>query len=384
MNYSKELTINAVENKSIAVIGAGFFGIMTALKLAERGFNVVIFEKNNEIIRGASYINQNRVHFGYHYPRSDDTAKSSFMYQKAFCKLFKESVVTNFEHYYCIARENSLTTGQQYRDFCNRLNLPYTEEFPKKITMSHDKVEMCIKVPEHIYDANVLRGLLKNLLKDEDRINLFLLTEVIGINNKSSGFEIEIKKNNKTEKLNFDAIINATYNNINRVIAMAGFETKNYQYELCEVPIVHVPWKDRLGCGIMDGPFFGILPFGFSDEYMLYDVEISVLERSVSKLPEFKHDIDYYNEKERREKRFQKYIEKSKEYIKEMDKCQYLYSAYIVRVVLPNRDKDDARPTEILYHKDAFWSIFSGKLSAAIPASEKITEEVDDYFRKRG
>ncbi len=383
MEPLKEVTITAVEKKNIAVLGAGFFGIMAAIKLAERGFIVTIFDKNKDIMLGASYINQNRIHLGYHYPRSEETAKSSFIYQKAFCNLFKDCVVTNFDHYYCVAKKNSLVNGQQYKDFCKKLDLPFIEEFPQNITCSKEEIETCLKVPEHIYDANKLRELLRTQILNEDTIILTLSTEVTAIKNGGKGFEITSTKDGKIQKSKFDAIVNATYSNINKMALMAGFSVKDYQYELCEVPIVKVPWEIRTGCGIMDGPFFGILPFGFSNNYMLYDVEISVIERFVGKLPTFKHSISYYDETPRKEERIKTYLNKAKKYIKEMDKCKYLYSAYITRIVLPNRDKDDARPTEIVFHGQGFWSIFSGKLSAAIPASEKITEEAELFFNNQ-
>ena len=57
---------------------------------------------------------------------------------------------------------------------------------------------------------------------------------------------------------------------------MVGTKTKDYQYELCEVPVIRVPWQKRTGFAIMDGPFFGVLPFGFSNRYTVWDVELSV------------------------------------------------------------------------------------------------------------
>ena len=56
----------------IAVIGAGIFGITTAIKLA-RQHDVSIFERNSDILKGASDVNQCRIHRGYHYPRSPKT-----------------------------------------------------------------------------------------------------------------------------------------------------------------------------------------------------------------------------------------------------------------------------------------------------------------------
>ncbi len=56
----------------IAVVGAGIFGITTALKLSEK-HEVDLYEANSDIMQAASAINQFRLHRGYHYPRSPQT-----------------------------------------------------------------------------------------------------------------------------------------------------------------------------------------------------------------------------------------------------------------------------------------------------------------------
>lgn len=376
----KEIHLKLPDKKHIAVVGAGFFGIMGALKLAERGFNVTIFEKSPDVLMGASYINQNRLHMGYHYPRSDETAESSHVYQKAYARLFKETVVDDFYHYYCIAKTDSLTTAEDYIKFCERLGLPYSKEFPENITLNKDLISLVIRVPEKVYDSNLLRKTLKSIIEKDEGIELLLATEVTGIKRIQKGYEICFKGREGTTSRRYDAIVNAAYGNINRLIKMAGFETQEYQYELCEVLVVKVPWSVRTGCGIFDGPFFGVLPFGFSDEYLFYDVELSVLERSYGEFPNFKHDSAHYDSEAIRRERFKRYLNKAKKFIKEMENCKHLYSIYVTRIVLLNRDNDDARPTEVRDHGDGFWTIFSGKISAAIPAAERVAEGMYNYF----
>ena len=379
---SNKFSIEASKEKNIMVVGAGIFGILGALKLAKRGFNVTVLEKNPNILMGASYINQNRLHMGYHYPRSDETAQSSNISQKSFARLFNEAVVDNFYHYYCIARKGSLTTAEEYLRFCDRLGLPYSIEYPKTITLNKKKIELSVRVPEKIYDANLLREMLTSLIKQNEKIDLLLTAEIINIKSRSQGFEVYFKNNGEIVRKKCDAILNATYSNINNIIKMAGFATRPYQYELCEIPVVKAPWVQRIGCGVFDGPFFGILPFGYSNDYLLYDVELSVLERSRGEYPNFKHTVAYYNTEMRKKERFKTYLEKAKKFIKEMEQCTHLYSIYVTRIVLPDADVDDARPTAVFYHGRGFWTIFAGKISAAIPAAERITEEMNDYFRK--
>ena len=57
----------------IAIIGAGWFGCHLASELKNDGHSILLFEKEKDIFAGASGNNQNRLHLGYHYPRSEST-----------------------------------------------------------------------------------------------------------------------------------------------------------------------------------------------------------------------------------------------------------------------------------------------------------------------
>ena len=64
----------AAAGLEVAVIGAGVFGVVTALRLAAAGHRVTLFARAAELLRGASG-HANRVHQGYHYPRHEPTAR---------------------------------------------------------------------------------------------------------------------------------------------------------------------------------------------------------------------------------------------------------------------------------------------------------------------
>ena len=62
------------------IIGAGLYGLYSALFCCRRGQNVIVLECDSTPFRRATYINQARVHQGYHYPRSISTAMKSAGY----------------------------------------------------------------------------------------------------------------------------------------------------------------------------------------------------------------------------------------------------------------------------------------------------------------
>ncbi len=64
----------------IAIIGAGLFGCVSAIKLSQvsaiklsqEGFDVVLYDKSSPL-KKAIVNNQHRIHLGFHYPRSLET-----------------------------------------------------------------------------------------------------------------------------------------------------------------------------------------------------------------------------------------------------------------------------------------------------------------------
>jgi hypothetical protein len=68
------------------VIGGGFYGCNLARFLSNRWQRVVVVEKEPELLTRASYVNQARIHSGYHYPRSFLTALRSFFNFPRFVK----------------------------------------------------------------------------------------------------------------------------------------------------------------------------------------------------------------------------------------------------------------------------------------------------------
>ena len=80
------------------IIGAGLYGLYSALYLAKRNCGkIIVLEKDPESFSRATYINQARVHNGYHYPRSVSTALKSVGYFQRFLKDYDFSILKKFD-----------------------------------------------------------------------------------------------------------------------------------------------------------------------------------------------------------------------------------------------------------------------------------------------
>lgn len=365
--------------KEVAIIGGGIFGILSALEIAKKGYPVVIFERESDIITGASLINQCRVHMGYHYPRDEYTARHSSATGKAFKKFFAPAI-RHINNYYLIGKEGSLVSPKAFMTFCNKLRLPYRVSWPKGVNISKDKVALSVKVPETIFDANALRGILKKKLAQADNITLITGAAVVGLSHARRVFDLTYQTDTAIKHARFAAVINATYSVANDINKLAGLPLTRYQYETIELLVVKTPWKG-IGWGMFDGPFLGAMPFGFSDVHLMYDVEISVLERVIDALPTFTHTHAYHNEPKRLARRLEEYYTKWEPTLPDIRTYKYLYSLYVTRMVLPYVEKTDERPTLTHELMPGMWQLFSGKITTSISQAKEVAESVDAFLR---
>lgn len=82
------------------IIGAGLYGLYSALFCCERGQHVLVLECDSTSFGRATKINQARVHQGYHYPRSISTAMKSAEYFERFNRDYAFCINKEFEQIY--------------------------------------------------------------------------------------------------------------------------------------------------------------------------------------------------------------------------------------------------------------------------------------------
>ena len=329
----------------IAVIGAGIFGITTALKL-QHDFNVTLIERNSHILQEASSINQFRLHKGYHYPRSKETAMSSHQGLKSFIKEYPCEIKS--KQYYAIAKTKTKVTSIQYENFLNKIELPY-KKIPIPNFILKNTIEAFYLVPETLFDSNILKQICKKKLKKAN-INLIL--------NKS--FQLE-------EKDKYDIVINCTYSNYNMIIE----DKLSIQYEICEKLVIKMPDEYKgIGVVIMDGPFFCFDPYSNTDFHVMGNVVHAIHHTNNGLFPIIPSILKpllnkgiIYNPSITK---FKDFIVSASKFIKNTDKIKHIGSMFTIRAVLPNRDHDDARPSIINMHSTKCYSLFSGKIVTCV------------------
>jgi len=352
------------KKKKIAVIGAGIFGLTAAIKLAENGHTVEVFEKNSDILTAASGINQYRLHQGYHYPRGPSTAQACRDHVIDFYEEFPQTIVGNTDQHYCISSRDSFVSGNKYIDFCKKLELWYEECYPEFI--NRDSIDICIRVKEDLFDHKILEKVLWQRIKKHS----------IKIH-----FDTDAKQKDLSH---FNNLIIATYTNNNQFLERFPTQMREYQYELCEKLVVKLPPEFlRKGLVVMDGPFLCFDPLGNTGYHVMGHVVHAIHQTNIGYEPEPFSDERYETLlnhgiiENPPITNFPKFIEAATEFLHGIEKAEHIGSMFTYRTVLPFMDNTDERPTIVEIIDDRVISLFSGKIPTCVNAAKQVVKLVN-------
>lgn len=364
------------------IIGAGIYGLYSALYSVKKGEKVIVLEYDDDAFKRASYINQARVHNGYHYPRSLSTAKRSSQYFERFNKQFDFAINNEFKKVYAISSNYSWTSSKQFEKFCNSAEIKCN----KMSSSNYFKKGMCDGVFDtrgYAFDAQKIKEyLLSELAKFSDASVLFnARIEDIILDNKNGYYKLELKNNN--EVLYTEFLLNATYASINQILNRMNFEMFEIKYEICEMIICKVNDElENVGVTVMDGPFFSVMPFGKTGLHSLTSVTFTPHTTSYNKLPTFKcqkglecspNQLENCNTCVNRPESAWDYMNNlANKYLKDSIEIGYEKSLFSIKPILKSSEIDDSRPTVIKQFTDnpKFISVLSGKFNTIYDLEE--------------
>ena len=143
------------------IIGAGIYGLYSAWVCGKRKEKVLVIEIDSESFGRATYINQARVHLGYHYPRSYSTAKKSANYFDRFNEMFGFSELTEFDQIYATSSKFSWTNANEFKKFCDNVGIK-CDDVPINNYFKSGMVDGAFLTDEYTYDAKILRDYFLN------------------------------------------------------------------------------------------------------------------------------------------------------------------------------------------------------------------------------
>lgn len=357
--------------KKVAVIGGGIFGCTAAIELARKGFEVTIFEREREIFEGATRNNHLRHHYGYHYPRSKETALESIRARESFASEFKDSIIEGFPAYYAVAKEDSKSSKEEFMEFCDDLGLKYKLVEPDPNIFDISKISICLETPEPAYDPEILKRLILNKLKEE-KVKLSLDSEIVGGKILDDGKKrLKIKRREKITEEEFDFIVSAIYSNFNKINEWFGMPKKKFRYDLMELLDMELPIKERFGAMIVDGDFCTFVPLIKKGVVRLGHVREVRIKTVISEEIDAEKLIRENTNSNRK-----RIIEESIKYFPILKKAKFLRSNFIVRIIKDNVERTDERPTEITNHGKGIFSIFGGKVITCVNTAREILKMI--------
>lgn len=264
---------------SAIIIGGGFYGCALALHLKKRFARVTIIESRDGILQRASYINQGRVHGGYHYPRHKLTAERCRANYAQFVHDYADCVNVGQEAYYAIAAKGSKTSASQFWDFCHDIGAPLYPVRPE-VRKAFANVEDVFRVDEASFDADKLR---KRLAEDVRRagITICLGAEVDAIFEWNGRVAVRAQFGRGVLRYEADHIYSCVYSHTNELLERSGLPTVPLMHEYTEMPLVGMnpPLSNAAVC-VMDGNFCSVSPW--KHHHCLHDVELTPNVRSTS------------------------------------------------------------------------------------------------------
>ncbi len=358
------------------IVGAGIFGAYAALFLASRGLKVALIDRETEMWSKASVVNQARLHFGYHYPRSISTAMLADSHRERFLNDHRAFVNYSFTKYYGIDRFNSLTDGQQFSRFCERLSIPARIVTRPDIFVS-DRMESLFETTEYSFDPYLLRRHYAERLAASTVT--VLLGETIEKAVADAGEWQILSRNSAGERraLRAGGVLNATYANLNAVNRMFGQPELRVVHEISEIALINAPALADVGLTIMDGPYMSVMPYGKSGLHSLSSVLYT--HHQISRCADPTFSCQAINTdcrpdavsictrcRARPSSNAPKMIAQMRLYVEKELPVYYYGSLFTVKTKLESSFVDDARPTEIgaSQRDPTFFSVFSGKVNS--------------------
>ena len=269
------------------IVGGGFYGAAIATFLARRDWTVAVVEQEGELMKRASYVNQARLHNGYHYPRSFRTAARSHANLAVFREAFPDAVFEKFTKLYAIARFGSKISPRHFERFCHAVDIPLRAARRHAVELFERRlIERVYEVEEPAFDAAALRRQLTAELAALG-VDVFLSTRAVGVRapraRQRSG-EVLTRCDGGAEFCS-RYVLNATYAELGTLDVRAGGAPApggdgrsagaefRLVHQIAEVALVRPPPAlEGAGVTVLDGPFFSVMPFPPSGRHSLTHV----------------------------------------------------------------------------------------------------------------
>ena len=177
------------------IIGAGLYGLYSAERCGRRGEKVLVLEHEGDAFKRATFINQARVHMGYHYPRSYATAIKSAGYFKRFNEDYGFSILSKFDQIYATSSRFSWSNASQFIKFCKNAGIR-CDEMPVSKYFKNDMCDGAFLTEEYTYDAQMLKEYMLEKIASYPSVSIKYNVRIDAIESNNHEMEISILNDN--------------------------------------------------------------------------------------------------------------------------------------------------------------------------------------------
>jgi FAD dependent oxidoreductase len=339
----------------VAVIGAGVVGCTVAWRIREAlGFDVDVYERRDNILLETSAGTSNRLHYGYQYALSAETATTLRDYYERFTMAYGPCIVPS-TNYYGVADE-SLISPRQYLDFCARCELPLEPRRPAGIFTHH--VLLSLLSVERSLDPDRLRELCRQKLQDHEVRVIFATATPPML-------------------AAYDYVVSAVYGNPN--LLHDDTRQQEYAFSLCEMIMVKLPDGHReISAMIVYGPFMTIDVLGATGCHVLYHGAHGIHHGNVGKFPDipavYQPLLYRYTPASDLHglTKAPLALDAARRFFDCMPEARHIASNFVVRVQDPSHVRDAVRRTTIKEVQPGWYSIAASKLSACVSIADRM------------
>lgn len=354
-----------VENVDILIIGAGYYGCRIALHLADAG-RVVLVDKARRIMTRASYVNQARVHGGYHYPRALDTAVASRRYFAKFLEDHRDAITWRAQSVYAIAN-GSKVSSRQFERVCAEVGAPLSNA-PRHIEKLFDPalIDAVYLAQEFAFDSAKIAADMDARLHSTNVETMFGAAARV-VSGDGERTIVEAGERRYAAR----AVFNCTY----AALDMVGVPLQSgLRKEMAELALIRPPIElEDLSVTVMDGPFFSTLPFPSLGVHSLTHVRFTPVAAWADGAPApqgmtlgFGESINGLA-----------MLRDASRYLPILGQARLEGALFDIKTVMQAREGDDGRP--ILFEKaDRFPGVVS-ILGAKVDNIYEVLEVVDDH-----
>lgn len=254
----------------VLVKGAGWYGCHCALFLERHGIVADVCDSANAVFAGSSSKNQNRLHLGFHYPRSGKTRRECLEGFRRFLEKYGEFTRTVPKNYYLVEK-GSMLDLQTYESIFLSEKIPFkkVETLDLEFDINESLIEGAIGVEERFIDYQKAAAHFK------ERIRLMRDYDETKISVREDGVFYGSER--------YDLLIDCTYSAFGEMFV-----------EKCASLLYEYNGIDRFAITVVDGGFWSLYPYDIENNvYTLTDVELTPKGERFSR-DEFEEKIKKY------------------------------------------------------------------------------------------